>query len=389
MNKVLLCDANFCVLPIVKTILDKEYNLSVVGSLLSDPAHKIAHTSVNLDYSNVEELYNHIKNTNYNFIVPGCNDKAYVSLSYIAEKLNLIGFDNYKTVLTIHHKDKFKEFAKIKGYPVANSVNNLHEIDKLKLPIIIKPIDSFSGKGTNKVDKIDEIKKYWQEAKYFSKSGAVIAEEFIDGKLYSHSAFIKNGKIIIDFFVNEYCTIYPYQVNSSNIATLLSKKIQDKIKKWLEQFAKDLKLVDGLVHTQFIANDEKFYLIEVARRCPGDLYSELIKKSTGIDYAELYAMPFIGLELPDKIEKIYQKSFARHTLSSDKDCIFINSNVTNLKNKNTQNIQLKNSGEYMKAAPFDKSGIYFIEFDNNEEMESKTESLKDYIKIDTLKVQYG
>ena len=59
-----------------------------------------------------------------------------------------------------------------------------------------------------------------------------------------------------------------------------------------------------------------------------------------------------------------------------------------VKSKNIQNIQLKNSGEYMKAAPFDKSGIYFIEFDNTNEMEHKTEYLKDYIKIDSLKVQY-
>ena len=63
-------------------------------------------------------------------------------------------------------------------------------------------------------------------AKQFSKSGAVIAEEFVDGKLYSHSAFIKNKKIVVDFFVNEYCTVYPYQVNSSNISKQLSQKIQ-------------------------------------------------------------------------------------------------------------------------------------------------------------------
>jgi len=386
MKKVLLCDANFCVLPIVKTIKDKGYNLSVVGSLLNDPAHKIADSSVGIDYSDIDKLYEHIKKNDYDFIVPGCNDRSYMSLSFIAEKLAFKGFDKFETVLTIHHKDKFKKFADSKGYPIPRAVSELNKIDKLKFPIIIKPIDSFSGKGTNKVEKLDEVEEYWEEAKKFSKDGAVIAEEFIEGKLYSHSAFIKNGKIIIDFFVNEYCTVYPYQVNSSNIVANISKKIQNKLREWLEQFAKDLKLVDGLVHTQFIANDKDFYLIEVARRCPGDLYSELIKKSTGIDYAKLYTMPFIGLELPNKIEIKYRKYFSRHTVSTDKDCIFISSNLVNLKNKNIQNIQLKNCGEYMKSAPFDKSGIYFIEFDNADEMEIRTENLKDYIKIESLKV---
>jgi len=387
MKNVLLCDANFCVLPIVKTIIDRGYILSVVGSLLKDPAHKIADYSINIDYSNVEKLYTHIKNSNYDFIIPGCNDRAYLTLSYIAEQLNFTGFDRYETVLTIHHKDKFKKFANSKGYPIPKIANSIDEIYKLQFPIIIKPIDSFSGKGVYKAQDINEANIYWKEAKKFSRDGEVIAEEFIEGKLYSHSAFIKNRKIIIDFFVNEYCTIYPYQVNSSNIATLLDKKIKKGIRRWLEQFATDLKLVDGLVHTQFIVKDNNFYLIEVARRCPGDLYSELIKKSSGVDYAKLYTMPFIGLELPDKIDIKYQKYFSRHTVSSRRDCIFISSNVINLTSKNIQNIQLKNSGEYMKSAPFDKSGIYFIEFNSTKEMENITEYLKDYIKIDSLKVQ--
>ena len=191
-KKVLLCDANFCVLPIVKTIINKGYNLSVVGTLLNDPVHKIAHNSVNIDYSNIEKLYNHIKENNYDFIIPGCNDRAYMSLSYIAEKLNFAGFDKYETVLKIHHKDKFKKFAQGKGYPIPKAVNNLNEINKLKFPIIIKPIDSFSGKGTNKVEKFDEIEQYWKEAEKFSTTGDVVAEEFVEGKLYSHSAFIKN-----------------------------------------------------------------------------------------------------------------------------------------------------------------------------------------------------
>jgi hypothetical protein len=40
----------------------------------------------------------------------------------------------------------------------------------------------------------------------------------------------------------------------------------------------------------------------------------------------------------------------------------------------------------MKPAPFDKSGIYFIEHDSTKEMEDKTEKLKDYIIIETLDI---
>ena len=385
MKNVLLCDANFCVLPIVQSIMSKDYILSVAGSLLSDPAHQIADKSIPINYADITTLYQHIVKKKYFAIVPGCNDRSYLSLAKIAEQLNYPGFDKYNTVLTIHHKDKFRVFAEEHHYSVPKAINDIQEVYKLKFPIIIKPIDSFSGKGINKAESIEEVNFFWKEAEKFSTNGNIIAEEFIEGKLYSHSAFIKNKKIVVDFFVNEYCTVYPYQVNSSNIATQLSNKVQQGLREWTEQFAKDLDLVDGLVHTQFISDNKTFSLIEIARRCPGDLYSQLIKKSTGINYAELYSLPFLGIALPDTIKEKKEKFISRHTVSVDKECIFISSGV-NLMSKNIQNIQLKYSGQTMKVAPFDKSGIYFIEYDNAKEMEEKTEILKDCIEIETLDI---
>jgi len=384
-KNILLCDANFCVLPILEAIKKREYDVSVVGRNMNDPAHAIADHSVNLDYADVALLRQHISRNQYEGIVPGCNDRSYISLAYVAEKFNFQGFDSYDTVLTIHRKDKFRIFAEKHQYQVPKAVHCIEQAKMLCFPILIKPVDSFSGKGINKATNQEELRAFWTEAQKYSKTGSVIAEEFIDGQLYSHSAFIKNKKIVVDFFVNEYCTVYPYQVNSSNIAMLLPEQIQQGLREWTEQFAQDLNLCDGLIHTQFISDNKRFYLIEIARRCPGDLYSQLIQKSTGVNYSELYMMPFCGLKLPKKIEKKAQKYISRHTVSADKECVFISSNV-DLECKNIQNIQLKYSGEKMKAAPFDKSGIYFIEYNSAEEMARLTENLKDHIKIETLDI---
>lgn len=384
MKNILLCDANFCVLPIVETLKNKNYKLSVVGSLLSDPAHAIADKSVAINYADNDLLSEHILKSDYDGIVPGCNDRSYLSLAKVAEKSNYPGFDNFETVLIIHHKDKFRAYAELHNYPVSKAINDINNIYTLSFPIIIKPVDSFSGKGINKVENIEEVELFWKEAESYSVSGAVVAEEFVEGKLYSHSAFIKNKKIVVDFFVNEYCTVYPYQVNSSNVSTSLNEHIQKGLREWTEQFAQDLDLCDGLIHTQFISDNDTFSLIEIARRCPGDLYSQLIQKSTGVNYAELYSMPFCGLKLPDSVKK-KTKFISRHTVSVDKECIFISSSI-NIDSLCIQNVQLKYSGEDMKVAPFDKSGIYFIEHKSAEDMENLTEKSKDFIVLETLNI---
>lgn len=384
-KNILLCDANFCILPILHNLKSKDYCLSVVGSKLDDPGHALADKSVNIDYTDVELLYKHVTENHYDGIIPGCNDRSYLSLAYIAEKAGFKGFDSYETVLIIHYKNRFRTYAESKNYPIPKAITNLNQIDKLQFPVLVKPIDSFSGKGINKVYDIKDLEVSWEEAKKFSNSGLVVAEEFVEGKLYSHSAFIKNKKIIVDFFVDEYCTVYPFQVNSSNVASFLNEKIQEELRNWTEQFAQDLDLCDGLIHTQFLSDNKQFYLIEVARRCPGDLYSELIHKSTGINYAELYSLPFCGLALPDSIEKKDTKFISRHTVSVDTDCVFISSSI-NIDNARIQNIQLKNSGQKMKAAPFDKSGIYFIEHKTAHDMEELTKRLKDFVVIETLDI---
>lgn len=387
MNKILLCDANFSTIPIFKALRkEKQNHITVLGSKIDDPLHSLANVSVNINYSKIDILTRHIDENNYDCLVPGCNDMSYMALAFIAEKKDFKGFDKYHTALIIHHKDKFREFAKEKKYPIPKAINNPDKIDAIKFPVLIKPIDSFSGKGIYKAHNKTELKKYWNEAKSFSPNKTAIIEEFIEGKLYSHSAFIKKGKIIIDFFVNEYCTIYPYQVNSSSISKDLNLNIEKELKIWTEEFAKDLDLCDGLIHTQFISDNKSFYIIEVTRRSPGDLYSELIRKSTGIDYAELYVSSFCSKELPDNIKISKESYISRHTVSTDKECIFISSNI-NIASKQIQNIQLKTSGEKMKAAPFDKSGIYFIEHLSKTNMRKLTPLLKDFISIESMELE--
>jgi len=385
LKNILLCDANFCILPILQSVKRRGCTLSVVGSKLGDPAHLLADKSVAIDYSNIELLYKYLFENKYDGIIPGCNDMSYISLAFIAEKMNFPGFDSYEKVLTIHRKDKFREFSEKMQYPIPKAINNLDAIGMLKFPVLVKPVDSFSGKGINKAHTIEELKRYWKEAESFSASNLVVAEEFVEGKLYSHSAFIKDKKIVVDFFVNEYCTVYPYQVNSSNISISIKKEIKESLRAWVEEFAGDLDLCDGLVHTQFISDNKKFYLIEIARRCPGDLYSQLIQQSTGVNYAELYSLPFCGLEMPDNIKKRERKFISRHTVSVDSDCIFLSSNI-NINSMSIKNVQLKYSGEKMKAAPFDKSGIYFIEHENYHEMEKLTEKIKDFVVLETLEL---
>tara|TARA_R110002126_G_scaffold10245_65_gene46706 strand:- start:4392 stop:5561 length:1170 start_codon:yes stop_codon:yes gene_type:complete len=384
-NKIaLVCDANFATLPVVFALKQLGYRVACCGALASDPCHAIADLSFLIDYSDKNALLALVCELKPDCLISGCNDVSYLSAAWVAQQQGYPGFDRYDTAQVIHEKVLFRKLCQHKNYPSPGSANSVAQAINLTFPVIVKPTASFSGKGIQKFQTEDALTDFFESN--FVHSEDYVIEEFVNGKLFSHSAFIKDGSIVVDFFVNEYCTVYPYQVNSSHLSTDLSEQVKLQARNWLVQFAQDLSLVDGLVHTQFLSDGSSFVILEVCRRSPGDLYSLLIQKSTGLDYARLFADGFLK-QLPAEVtHRIKPHFITRHTVSVDYDCIFLGASLK-LDCVDMVNYQLKKSGEKMKAAPYDKSGIYFIEHYSEDEMLEHAENMRYFVNVDCVRIE--
>ena len=199
-----------------------------------------------------------------------------------------------------------------------------------------------------------------------SLSKKYVLEEFVQGQLYSHSAFIVNHEIIIDFFVEEHCVVNPYAVDTSKIAYEFDEKIKSDIRDDITKMAKELKLVDGLIHTQFIYDGKSFWIIEVNRRCPGDLYSKLIELSTGFPYAEFYARPFLNISNQIQIPTLKESLVLRHTITSQDKISFSSISFNSPKNI-IKHVPLSTSGDVMEKSPKGRMGILFLSENTKED----------------------
>jgi biotin carboxylase len=204
-------------------------------------------------------------------------------------------------------------------------------------------------------------------AKLFSISKQYIIEEFIEGQLYSHSAFITDGKVLIDFIVEEHCTVNPFVVDTSRVVYDFPYEMLSSIRNAIRLMAKHLNLKDGLIHTQFIKKENSFWIIEVTRRCPGDLYSQLIELSTGFMYAEAYTMPFLNKNngLNDKI--IERHHLIRHTISQQEEKL-----LSSLKFHYPicfeKFIPLSLVGDKIMASSFGRIAYLFMKFNSHDEL---------------------
>jgi len=366
MKKVLLLDTNISSFPIYQYLVDKSFFVYVIGSNPFDFLAKVSSNYINLDYSKIEQVQDLIITLGIDFIVPGCNDLSYKICSILNRSNKYYGIESEEKTEIINNKQKFRLFANEIGLSVPK-VFSKHD-NFCSNSIIIKPVDAFSGRGVTVLDSSDtgSVNIAISLAESFSIDQQCVIEEFVKGNFYSHSAFISNGSIIIDFIVEEFGTANQFVVDSSRVVYDFPLYILKKIRSEIELMADKLNLVDGLIHTQFIRNNDSFWIIEITRRCPGDLYSQLIELSTGFKYAEFYVYPFVSKIFSDLQLPLQQNYITRHTISQSTRSIF-----QSLKFKTEvqieRYIQLCVSGDEIKESPFGRIGLLFLKADFKEE----------------------
>lgn len=306
-------DTAFSSIPIFNYLKNNGNDVYVMGNRPSDPLAIMANSKwINQDYSQIDQVKKICSDYFFDYIIPGCTDLSIEVCQAISE--NSSYFDNPNVYVNIGNKDLFRDMCEKLNLPspIRKKISDF----PLSGYYICKPVDSFSGKGITVFDGMDikALTHADRVARDASNTGCSILETFSEGQLYSYSAFIEKKKVVDSFIVLEGSSSNPYAVDTSYVVKDFRVDIEDILKNSIESISSHLDLCDGLVHLQFILSGDKPYLIEMTRRCPGDLYSKLIEYSTGFDYAGKYASYFLG-ERYDTF-KSEDHSIVRHTVSS-------------------------------------------------------------------------
>jgi len=367
MHKALLVDTNFSSAPIYNYLVQSGCEVFVIGGNPKDFLAKSVKNYINSDYSDLTRTRQLIEKMNIDYIVPGCNDRSYQVCAELNSKGCYYGIDTLETTEIINSKDKFRKFTTQIGLPVPQIISSEHVGEMW--PLIVKPVDAYSGHGMTIVQKHEQhaLQSAINRAKEFSRSKTFIIEEYVEGQLYSHSAFITDGNIVADFIVEEHGTANPFVVDTSRVVYDFPLEMLSRIRNCIMLLAKELNLVDGLVHTQFIKNGESFWLIEITRRCPGDLYSQLIELSTGFNYAETYVRPFVKQQFSfDK--NTWKKSWVmRHTISQPAEGI-LGSIQFKFPILIEKMVPISLAGDLIKASPFSRIALLFVRNNSEEEL---------------------
>lgn len=325
MAKVLLVDTNFSSRPIFDAITQMGHEVHVVGG---NPADCLARTCQRywpINYADTAALEKLVASERFDYLVPGCTDRSYTSCAIVSQG-RFPGIAPVEVDEALNHKDRFRALGLRLGLPVprlqwqdsANTADTAGApaVNALRWPLVVKPVDAFSGKGVTILLEADPVAlaQAVASARATSARGQCLVEDYVRGQLHSHSAFLQDGRVIQDVFVEEHGTANPFVVDTSRVLPTVPTILRAQLRQAIATLAKALALGDGLVHTQFILDGTQPWLIEITRRCPGDLYSQLVSLSGDSAYVQRYVCPFLGLPITPTAPHPYVP-IMRHTVT--------------------------------------------------------------------------
>lgn len=246
-------------------------------------------------------------------VIAYASDPAAPTAAYVAEKMGL-PTNPYSSVEILCKKDRFRSFLRENGFcaPVACGYEDvseaLHEKEKFKLPVIVKPVDSSGSKGATVLHSWENFENAFAFALSFSRSGRVIVEEFIEKDhpyLVGGDVFIADGRIVLwglmnchrDPFVN------PLVPVGKSYPPLLREEQSDRIRTVLQALVERLGIRFGAMNVELIVDKEnRVFPIDIGPRCGGNMIPELLSMIFGVDVVELSVKAAMGMPYASSLE---------------------------------------------------------------------------------------
>lgn len=241
-------------------------------------------------------------------------DYSYFAQAVVCEELSLHG-PRIKEAQVAVNKLLQRQLAKKNGVTVpkfklcADTTDVYDFIDKVGLPVIVKPVDNRGSIGVVKIEKKDDVASAFTEAMINSHSRLVLVEEFIVGVQITIDGYVfkKHGARSISLATKDMHEskevamqiVYPGK---------LSKKLYEKAIKTNEDTINKLGYAFGMTHAEYMIRGSKIFLIEAANRGGGVHTSNLIAPTvSGVDIVSQYIYDCLN------IKKDFYKTPEKHS----------------------------------------------------------------------------
>jgi len=290
-KKLLFLGGNTETVPLVKIANELGATTIVSSSNPESMAKACAAIKYDTDATDVAAMVALAKAENVSGVLPGTDDIFIPAYCKVCDVLGLPCYANEEIIEVFGYKDMFKATCErygIHGVPeyYLDASMNPRDLARIQYPVMVKPVDCYSGIGMTACYSEDELRPAVEKAIAASKSGRFIVEKLMKcddvGLYYTFKDGVCSLSCIFDRYTGDgrvaLGNIYP----SRHIAHYYERMHANALRLF-----KAMGIKNGVLLVQAFYENEEFYVYDTGFRLQGEASNLLIEKLCGYDQREL------------------------------------------------------------------------------------------------------
>jgi len=235
------------------------------------------------------------------YIMTACGDQPLLTMAVVSEELGLPCYLSKKQVLDLTNKMYMKKkmvandipTSKFKAFTSSDKIN----VEGLKFPLMVKPVDSNGSKGVRKVTTYEALIEQANLSIKFSLSDTIIVEEFVNGIEVSSDYYVIDGKAIPVMM----STLNKCSVNDSTSViyqTIIPPAISEAARVKMNEIAQTIATAFGISNSpmliQSLIDGDDINVIEFSARIGGGAKYKDIENYTGFNILKANILSMLG-----------------------------------------------------------------------------------------------
>ena len=295
-KKLLILGGNPETSALVKLANDMGIKTIVASGRHTDDAKKYAWKSSNVDGMDVPGLVALAREEQVDGVLVGVADVLVPAYCKVCEALGLPCYATQQIVDVFAFKDEFKATCErygIHGIPeyYLDAEMKQSDLDKVKYPVMVKPVENGGGVGMTVCYNEEELKKGVQIALDCSKSKRFIVEKYMQcedmGMYYTFKDGVCSASCIYDRYTTD------EQPGLSRVClggTYPSKHLNEYFERMHDNACRmfqDIGIRNGVLMLSGFYEDGEFYVYDTGFRLQGEAPHFIIKAIQGFDQREM------------------------------------------------------------------------------------------------------
>lgn len=295
-KKLLILGANPETIPLVEVANKMGVKTLVTSNRPEDAAKKYAWKACNVDGLDVPGLIALARDENVDGVLVGVADILVPVYCKVCAALDLPCYATQEIVDVFSYKDVFKATCErygVHGIPEFYLDENLNpeDIAKIKFPVMVKPVDGYSGLGMTVCNNAAELKPAVEKALAISKNKRFIVEKYMQCEDMGMYYTFKDGVCSASCIYDRYTTDEQPGLSRVCLGGTYPSKYLDKYFSRMHDNAvrlfKEIGIKNGVLMLSGFYENGEFYVYDTGFRLQGEAPHLLMKAIHGFDQREM------------------------------------------------------------------------------------------------------